>query len=163
MGLLSGSSSRLASPTSASAAQVRQQSSKRLMDAALLAGHDYFDQSRMDSFSRQLPAAGEADVVGGVFSCKLSVALSQRKSLPAGLCFGGGIRHGAVTQRRAGSPLGRARNCTRELASLSLRRPGSPSLVLDPTSIWIDANCCLDRDAWAGCRGRSVHVSPLLN
>ena len=53
------------------------------LDAALVAGHDFLDQPGMDFLSRQFPAPGDPDVVGSLFSLQLSLALSQRKSVPA--------------------------------------------------------------------------------
>ena len=96
VGVLSRGASGVASPAPATAAAVGLVPLSRLVDAALMAGHHFPDQSRLDTLPCKFPASGDPDVVGSLFSRQLSLALSERKSLPAGACFGGRVCPGAV-------------------------------------------------------------------
>ena len=87
--------STLASTTATVSRQVRLEPSGGRLDDAVMVHHDNLDQSGMDTFSREFSAAGASDVVGSLFSRKLSFPLSQRESVFVSFCFGGRICRGA--------------------------------------------------------------------
>src|SRR5271167_157130 len=95
MGLLSGNTSRPASPGTNVAAEIELGAACRALDASFVARNHDARQFRLALFPRELPAAGRQDAGCRLVACNVPQALSALDAVSACLGSGGRLRGGA--------------------------------------------------------------------